>query len=211
MPELILASTSPRRRELLKRLGRPFRVLPPHADESIPPNHTLSPQEIACELARRKARSVAARLPAGWVLAADTLVSVGREIIGKPRDHAHAADILRKLSRRPHRVITGLCIIDAASGAERTAADTTRVTMRPMTQCQIDAYVASGEAMGKAGAYAIQHAADQFVQHLDGSLANVIGLPIELLRRMLDDMPRAADHSPRPSPKPRAPGRPAQS
>ena len=189
MPNLILASTSPRRRDLLRTLGRPFRVVPPCADESLPP--ALSPQRAAEELARRKARSVATTRQHGHILAADTLVAVASpspqtpQIIGKPRNRSHAIAILRKLTSRPHQVITGVCLIDAASGREWLASETTTVTMRPMTSRQIEDYVASGEAMGKAGAYAIQETGDRFVQSVAGSMSNVVGLPLELVRRML--------------------------
>jgi len=186
MPELILASTSPRRRKLLGELERPFRVIPPTADETI--SQGATPQQAAMELAQRKGRSVAVALETGLVLAADTLVSVGGEIIGKPRDRSDAVAILRKLARQTQEVITGVCLIDVESGLELTASDTTAVTMRPMTEAEILAYVDSGEAMGKAGAYAIQETGDRFVRSVDGSMSNVVGLPLELVRRMLGQM-----------------------
>jgi septum formation protein len=187
--ELVLASTSPRRRELLRQLGRPFRVRPHRADETLPDG--LTPAQAAERLAVRKARSVANDLPRGIVLGADTLVAaatgpVGSEdLIGKPRDRAHAITILTALTARPHYVITGICCIDAASGREVAASDATRVTLRPMTRDEIEAYVDSGEAMGKAGAYAIQETGDRFVERIEGSLSNVVGLPMELLVRVL--------------------------
>ena len=187
MPDLILASTSPRRRKLLEELGRPFRVIPPPtADETLP--EEASAPQAAKELARRKARSVAAGLASGWVLAADTLVSVGGKIIGKPRDRSDAIKMLRKLSQQPHEVITGACLIDLESGRELLASDATTVTMRPMTEAEIEAYVDSGEAMGKAGAYALQETGDRFVKNIEGSMSNVVGLPLELVRGMMHDM-----------------------
>ena len=192
MPDLILASTSPRRHKLLRDLGRPFCIVPPHADESFPPG--LSPARAAETIAVRKARSVACSLNKGHVLGADTLVAVNtdspqtREIIGKPGDRNHAIKILSKLTRQPHTVITGICVIDAASGKEWAASEATTVTMRHMTPQEIEAYVDSGEAMGKAGAYAIQETGDRFVQSIDGSMSNVVGLPLELLRRMLAEI-----------------------
>jgi len=186
MRQLVLASTSPRRRKLLERLGRAFRIAAPTADESAPPG--LPPHRIAEEIAARKAASVAAAGEDALVLAADTLVAVDGSIIGKPRDRADAIAILERLCRRAHDVITGLCLIDAATGERRVASERTRVTMRPMTRAQIEAYVDSGEAMGKAGAYAIQETGDRFVQRVEGSFSNVVGLPLELLARLLDEM-----------------------
>jgi len=188
MPELFLASSSPRRRNLLKQLGRPFHVIRPNADETIPPG--LSAAEVAEALAARKAKSAADRLTAGTVLGADTLIAAGGEIIGKPRDRAHAIEILTRLTRRPHFVITGICLLDARTGRRRAASDRTRVTMRRMTTAQIEAYVDSGEAMGKAGAYAIQETGDRFVERIEGSLSNVVGLPLELLGRLLAEFER---------------------
>lgn len=189
MAELILASSSPRRRELLGQLGRPFRVIPPHADESIPPG--LPPEKVAEVIATRKAASAARHLTEGLVLGADTLVAAGGGIIGKPRDPEHAKRILRCLCRQPHFVITGICLLDVRSGRRRVAAERTRVTMRLMTDAEIDAYVAGGEAIGKAGAYAIQESGDRFVERVEGSRSNVVGLPMELLGRLLDEMEAA--------------------
>lgn len=197
MAELILASTSPRRRELLTRLRRPFRVVPPAADETLPEG--VSPKEAAEILAVRKARSVADRCSEGWVLGADTLVSAdalvsgGEEIIGKPRDRGDAIAILRRLSRRPHRIITGVCLIDARSGRRWVDSETTTVTMRAMRLEEIEAYVDTGEAMGKAGAYAIQETGDRFVERVEGSMSNVVGLPIELVERLIEEMERAVE------------------
>jgi septum formation protein len=185
MPELFLASSSPRRLELLKRLGRRFRVASPNADENLPPG--LSAVEAAEMLAVRKAESVAARISDGIVLGADTLVATESGIVGKPRDRADAIAILTRLSSAPHIVVTGLCLLDARTGRRRVASDQTRVTMRPMTTAEIEAYVDSGEAMGKAGAYAIQETGDRFVERIEGSFSNVVGLPLELLAKMLEE------------------------
>ena len=184
-PQLILASASPRRRELLARLNRPFRVVPPRADETLPKGEP--PERAACILARRKAESVAAREIRGLVLGADTLVVAGEAVIGKPRDAHHAAEILTLLSSQPHDVITGICILDTATGRSHEAFDRTRITMRPMTSEQIQEYIASGEPMGKAGAYAIQETGDRFVERVEGSFSNVVGLPLELLERLLPE------------------------
>ena len=186
MRELFLASKSPRRRELLKRLGRPFRVIPHKADEFLP--HGLSPHEAAEALAVRKAESVASQVRDGLVLGADTLVSVGEQVIGKPTSRAHAIEILKTLSRQPHLVITGVCLLDVQTGRRRVASECTKVRMRPMSREEIEAYVDSGEPIGKAGAYAIQESGDKYVKTVEGSFTNVIGLPLELVSRLLKEI-----------------------
>lgn len=147
----------------------------------------MAPQAVAETLAERKAQAVARQRAEGLVLGADTIVTDGTRIYGKPRDRDHAIETLSRLSSRPHWVITGVCLVDARTGRARTASDRTRVTMRAMTREEIEAYVDSGEAMGKAGAYAIQETGDRFVTQVDGSLSNVVGLPMELLTRMLEE------------------------
>ena len=185
MRRLILASRSPRRRRLLAESGRTFDVLSVEADETAPPG--LGPDAVAAELARRKAREAAARPEAAGalVLGADTVVALGDEIIGKPDDRDDAVAILSRLAGSRHAVITGVCLLDAASGIERVESVRTWVTMRPMTRSEIEAYVDSGEAFGKAGAYAIQETADRYVTNLEGSFTNVVGLPMETVREML--------------------------
>ena len=189
MDELILASASPRRRELLAATGRAFRVVPSDAEETVPEG--LSPTEAAEHLACRKAAAVAARLSRGIVIGADTIVTSGPDIIGKPTDREDAIRILESLSRRAHTVITGLCLIDARSGRRLSGCERTRVQMRRMDRREIEAYVDSGEAMGKAGAYAIQESGDRFVERIEGSFSNVVGLPLELLGRMLEEFDRS--------------------
>lgn len=183
---MILASTSPRRRELLGRLGRAFRVVSPGADERPPEG--AAPEEAACALAVRKAESVVARFDEGIVIGADTLAAANGRIIGKPEDAEHARELLRFLSSRPHTVITGVCLIDAASGRRRVAAERTRVVMRRMSEEEIDDYVATGEPMGKAGAYAIQENGDRYVERIEGSFSNVVGLPLELIERLIKEL-----------------------
>ena len=187
--ELILASASPRRRELMERLGRPFRVMPAHVDES--PDEAIEPSVLAERLAERKAGAIAGTLSKGIVIGADTIVSLEGRIIGKPRDRADAVAILSRLSGSRHAVITGVCVIDAATGARAVESETTRVTMRRMSRAEIEAYVNSGEADGKAGAYAIQETGDRYVEKLEGDLDNVVGLPMRLLERMLRRIERA--------------------
>ncbi len=182
---LVLASASPRRRDLLEQLGIAFRVQAADVDETPPPR--AAPDEAAREIARRKALAVLASAEGAPVLAADTIVvAADGEFLGKPADAADARRMLGKLSGTTHRVITGVCL--ARAGADpQTASDTTTVTMRPLTPAEIDAYVASGECDGKAGAYAIQETGDRFVLRVDGSWTNVVGLPMETVVSMLRD------------------------
>ena len=184
---IVLASASPRRRELLNAMGFQFTTMVPDVDETIDTGQTA--EENAQRLAQRKAEAVAKRLKGQeLVIAADTLVAKGDEIIGKPVDREDAKRILHKLSGSSHAVVTGVAIVDRAMGQALAATDRTDVDMLPLSGEDIDEYVASGEADGKAGAYAIQETADRFVHSLRGSLSNVIGLPVELLRRMLTEL-----------------------
>jgi nucleoside triphosphate pyrophosphatase len=180
---LVLASASPRRRELLTELGVPFRVRAASVDETPPPR--AAPDAAAREIALRKALAVLAAAPGATVLAADTIVvAADGEFLAKPADAADARRMLGKLSGTTHRVVTGVCLARAGTDPQ-TASDTTSVTMRPLSRAEIDAYVASGECFDKAGAYAIQETADRFVTRVDGSRTNVVGLPMETVVRML--------------------------
>jgi septum formation protein len=180
---LVLASASERRRELLARLGVQFEVVTSGADESAPPG--TAPDEVARVIARRKAMSVAPTRDEP-VLAADTIVvSADGEILGKPADAADARRILAKLSGTTHCVVTGVCLATGRGARLATESCSTSVTMRPLGDDEIAAYVATGECFDKAGAYAIQETADRFVTRVDGSFTNVVGLPLELVSRML--------------------------
>jgi len=188
-PQLILASNSPRRRELLRQAGYRFTVrAPPIEDRGLPAAPT--PGALAESLAYLKAAAAidGYRLTAGLVLGADTIVVLGGRIIGKPADEADARRILSDLSGSQHEVITGLALVDAASSRRMLAHDATRIRMRRMSPAEIAAYVASGEALGKAGAYAIQETGDRYVEEMAGSMTNVVGLPMQLLERMLKAM-----------------------
>jgi len=185
-PALILASNSPRRRELLRQAGYRFEVRPPPIEDRAA-EQAPSPGAYAESLAYLKARAAVEHygLGEGLVLGADTVVVLGGRIIGKPADEADARRILSQLSGSEHQVVTGVALVDAASGRRRLAHDVTRIRMRRMTADEIDAYVAGGEGLGKAGAYAIQETGDRYIERIDGSLTNVVGLPMELLERML--------------------------
>ena len=185
---IILASASPRRKDLLIQAGYVFDVVFPEVDESAFALSADGPARHAEMLALAKAQDVAPRYPDCLVLGADTLVDSDGEIIGKPVDREDAERITRQLFRRPHRVITGLALIRLADGTEIVRSDVTTVYPRQLTEEQIAAHLDSGSWEGKAGAYGIQEMDDAFVDHLDGSLTNVMGLPMELLGRLLTDL-----------------------
>lgn len=181
----ILASASARRKELLKKAGYNFKVVLPDIDESAIPAEDIEPCEYAKRLALAKAKSVAAGFPERLVIGADTVVDFEGEIIGKPCDAKEAKEITRKLFSRPHKVITAVAIVRLSNGIKMVKSDTTTVYPKKMTDEQIAKHVEGDSWRGKAGAYAIQEGGDQFVEKIDGSLTNVMGLPMELLERML--------------------------
>lgn len=184
MKPVILASQSPRRERILRRLIDEFRVIPSEVDED---RHTAAtPVGFARECARLKARAVAATLtePA-LVLGADTIVVVDDEILGKPADARDAERMLTRLSGREHRVIGGIVLIDTATGREDVADATSFVTMRTIAVPEMRAYIAGGEPMDKAGAYAIQGEASKFVTGYTGELDNIIGLSTVVTRALL--------------------------
>jgi septum formation protein len=182
---LILASGSPRRRQLLACLSLPFRVVVPDVDEDVPSAANATPEEMTQTLARAKALGVAQREGSSPVLAADTLVVDGTAILGKPRDAAEATAMLRRLRDREHRVITGLALVGAGSSKASVDHVTTAVRMRPYSEEEIAAYIARGEPFDKAGAYAIQDTTFHPVESYDGCYCNVVGLPLRAVVRLL--------------------------
>ena len=182
---MILASASPRRKDLLTRAGYAFDVVPSDVDESAFPDTGVDPATHAEILALAKAKSVAANHPDRLVLGADTLVNFGGEIIGKPTDAQDADRITRKLFSAPHEVITGLALVRLADGLEIVRSDVTIVYPRVLSEEQITRHITDGAWEGKAGAYAIQEMGDEFVDRIEGSLSNVVGLPLELLQQLL--------------------------
>ena len=173
---LVLASASPRRVELLARIGVvPDRVMPAALDET--PRKGELPRRLASRLAAAKAAAAAAEAPGCLVLGADTVVGVGRRILGKPADAAEAARFLDLLSGRRHRVTTGVALV-APDGKLRTREVTTTVAFARLTAAQVADYVAGGEWEGKAGGYSLQGRAEMFVRFLSGSHSNVVGLPL---------------------------------
>lgn len=186
MARIVLASASPRRRELLAAAGIEFEVMPADVDESLPPG--IEPEAGAVLLARTKARAVGERSVAkdALVLAADTIVALGSRFLGKPGDADEARAMLRALSCSRHAVVTGVAVLRTRDGALETGFERTWVTMREITPDEIEAYVRSGEWEGKAGGYAIQETADRFVTRLEeGGFDNVVGLPVALALELL--------------------------
>lgn len=176
--KLILASASPRRVELLRSLRLQFDVLPTGADERD--EHPSSFHDLAIHNARVKAHDVAPEHPDALVLGADTIVVLGNEVFGKPRDLNDARRMLRSLSGRSHVVITGVCLTCRAANREQSFAVETRVHFRPLAETDIEQYIAAVHVLDKAGAYAIQEG-PTIVASIDGSYSNVIGLPLERL------------------------------
>lgn len=186
MRSLILASASPRRRALLQWAGWAFEVQPAHADESLVPGE--APAVYVQRLSLHKAQSVAQTLrPGPIVIGADTTVVLEGEIIGKPADAAEAVTILRRLGGRTHEVLTGLSVLDTLTGLSQTECCRARVPMRPYTEAEIAAYVATGDPLDKAGAYAIQHStfSPVAITEFADCCANVVGLPLCLLHQLL--------------------------
>jgi septum formation protein len=187
-PELILASASPRRRQLLAEAGVAFAVMPADVDEAPRPGEP--PGELVVRLAREKAEAVAAKVGAGarrLVLGSDTIVVIGEAVLGKPRDPEHAVALLGEILGRRHTVFTGVALVDTASGEARTCCVASDVEMRAASEAEVRAYVAGGEPLDKAGAYALQGEGRKFVVRVIGSETNVIGLPLDETLALLRD------------------------
>ena len=178
---LILASGSPRRKALLSGMGYAFEIFAPDVDEHVE-GHA---RDIVHTLSQRKARAAAEHFDDALIIAADTLVSLDGLPLGKPSDEADARHMLKALSGREHEVFTGVSVIDAATGRMVSRVARTGVRFRALNDRQIDAYIATGEPMDKAGAYAIQGGAGAFVEGLDGSFENVVGFPVEDVAELL--------------------------
>ena len=179
--KLILASASPRRRELLQKLGVPFEVIVSDCDETLPPD---TPAERAAELlARRKAEAVAALYPEAVVIGADTTVVLGNTILGKPHDREECVQMLTALSGNTHRVITGAAFI--VNGKTRSFSETTEVRFFALSPAEIAAYADSDEPYDKAGGYGIQGQGALLVEAICGDYCNVVGLPVARLARLM--------------------------
>ena len=176
--QLVLASASPRRRELLQQIGLKFQVIPSKAEEQILPGET--PEEHVVRLSLDKATEVANRdnISGRWFIGSDTIVLCDTQILGKPENDLHAATMLKQLSGREHRVLSGYAVIDRQTGKQLTEVVSTKVWFRQLTDVEITSYIATGEPADKAGAYAIQGLGVCFVSRIEGSYTNVVGLPL---------------------------------
>lgn len=182
---IILASSSPRRRELLRLLGLDFEVIP--GKEVEYPYSGGDPAAYAQDLALRKARAVAGLAGEGLVIGADTIVLLDGRVLGKPKDEQEAEEMLSLLSGRKHQVITGVAVVEAQSGRSSLRAVKTEVAFRPLSREEIRAYIATGEPLDKAGAYGIQGYGAILVERVEGCYFNVVGLPLATLVEMLRD------------------------
>ncbi|MCR4428301.1 MAG: Maf family protein [Caldiserica bacterium] len=183
MKKLFLASSSPRRRSLIKLLGWDFSIIPSRVKEEILPGEL---PEVACQrLALDKAIKGASQVKSGIVLGCDTIVVLDSEFLGKPKDPDEAFSMLKKLSGKKHRVLTGLALLDTETSQILTDFEETLVYFRELEDREIENYVKSGEPLGKAGAYAIQGKAAVFVERIEGCFYNVVGLPLYRLHMLL--------------------------
>ncbi len=201
----VLASESPRRQALLRLLGQPFEICPARIEERLPP-FTTRPARLAMRLARAKAEAVAPRYTDALIIAADTLVVLNRQVLGKPETADEARQTLRLLAGKTHVVITALCLLlrqNACTLRLTLDAPRTRVTFRPLTDEWIEWYIRTGEPFDKAGAYGIQEYGALLVERVDGDYFNVVGLPLPTLVRRLEELigwqpypPKGAQESP---------------
>lgn len=179
---IVLASSSPRRRDLLQAAGFEVVILPPDVDELT---EGLAPRELVVANAERKALHVAASLRGDLILGADTVVVLDGEILGKPRDRDHAAEMLVRLSGRVHEVLTGVCLVRGGSRKVCLFVESTRVSFRSLDEATIRAYLAEIDPLDKAGAYAAQDDRGRLIERIEGSLENVIGLPVVRVREAI--------------------------
>jgi septum formation protein len=188
--KIILASSSPRRAEILRNAGIAFEIRSTQVDETSFPGEAV--QTMVARLAEMKARAAAAQLNPGMsdciVVGADTTVELGGEILGKPRDSAQAREMLAKLSGRTHHVLTGIFLLRCPGHVARAAVENSAVTFAALNEEELKSYVASGEPLGKAGAYAIQGFAGRFIPKIEGCYFNVVGLPLARLYALLHEL-----------------------
>ena len=182
--QLILASKSPRRAQLLNQVGVKFKIIPSHIDESI--HLSANPVQAVRQLALAKAQSVADKRNTGIIIGADTIVVINRKILGKPKNQADACRLLIQLSGKTHQVITGIAVIDAKTKTKKVSHCITSVRFCKLTKKAIDEYIATGDPFDKAGGYGIQGKGALFVACITGDYFNVVGLPLVSLFRLLD-------------------------
>jgi septum formation protein len=189
MRKVILASASPRRAELLKNILANLRVVPSKVDESK--IKAKAPEAFAAAAATAKAKDVGRGKKDAVVIGADTIVVLGKKVLGKPKDKKDAVRILRSLSGRIHRVITGLAVLDTKTGKLLSHYEITKVKMKKLPPQEITRYVATGSPLDKAGAYGIQEIEEMFIERIEGDYDNVVGLPVAALLRLLRELPQA--------------------
>jgi len=185
MRKIILASTSPRRKELLEKTGLPFEIVASNYEEDM--TLVLPPHELAKHLSKGKADAVAQDYKDAIIIAADTFIVFGDKILGKPHTPKKAKETLAMLSGGTHSIVTGFTIIDTQTGKNISRTTETKVHFRKLTIEEIDAYVATGEPLDKAGAYGIQGLGSELVDKIEGSFSNVVGLPVEEVMVALKD------------------------
>lgn len=183
---LILASASPRRRELLQQAGVAFTIIPSNTNEDLRPGE--APEVYALRVAREKATDIVTRHSGNWVLGADTIVVIDDTILGKPRDAADGFRMLRLLSGRTHRVMTAFVLLDSNGQTYTSQVVTSQVTFKVLADTQIQDYLATGEPVDKAGAYAVQGLGRTFIERVEGSYNNVVGLPLDEVLAVLRDV-----------------------
>jgi septum formation protein len=186
LEQLVLASASPRRAEILRAVGWPFEVAPANIDEAARGDESVSEyvERLACE----KAEAVAAQQSSGLVLGADTAVAVGSAMLGKPVDTEDARRMLRLLSGKWHEVLTGVALVRVETREVLVAHERTRVQFSALTEAEIEWYVATGEPGDKAGAYAVQGRAALFIEAIEGDYWNVVGLPVRLIYKLMGEL-----------------------
>lgn len=186
MTKLILASASPRRAALLSRLGFPFEIMPSGASEDL--DAPLPPAQHVLEIAQRKTQTITSQVENAIVIGADSIVAINNTILEKPRDNDHATEMLTQLSGNTHQVLTGLVLTNTNTSQTLTHVVVTQVTMRQLTTQDIQRYVATGDPLDKAGAYAAQGLSAVFVESISGCFYNVVGLPLTTLWTMLETL-----------------------
>ena len=186
--KFILASASPRRRTLLTEAGYSFKVIPSSIDESLYCTKGITPKQHTKTLALAKAENIAKQFPDTIVMGSDTVVDLNGQIIGKPDNADHAEQIIRKLFKKPHKVITALALVCINKKIELIQTDTTIIYPKDLTDRQISDYIKTCQWKSKAGAYGIQDKADEFIDHIEGSFTNAMGLPMTLVNDMLAEL-----------------------
>ena len=182
---LALASSSPRRKQLLEEIGLKFDIVPADIDEDIKEGE--SPEEHTLRLAEKKAKTVAQKVKNGWIIGADTIVFIDNRILGKPSDIHEAREMLLLLSGRHHKVATAFCFFNSATGENINRVAESMVKIKNLTNKEIEDYLKTGEPLGKAGAYAVQGIGGFMVEKIEGSYTNVVGLPMEEFQKVLEE------------------------